>query len=195
LQCSANATPDCGCLTQKEVAAVRKVWDGPRSSDGNRLWYGMTRGTPTAALSGANPFSISADHFRYWVERDKTFDWHKLDYASFEASFQKSRALLNRVIGSDDPDLRAFRREGGKVLMWHGLSDQIDMFGDLVKWVESGLAPERIVASRTQNNQVVRSRPLCVYPQIAKYTGTGSTDDAKNFTCEMPFEYGSRWIK
>jgi hypothetical protein len=242
LQCPAGATPDCSCLTQKEVAAVRKVWDGPRSSDGNRLWYGMTRGTPTAALSGANAFGISTDHFRYWLERDKDFDWHKLNYASFEAGFQKSRALFNRVIGSDDPDLRAFRREGGKVLLWHGLSDQLifpegtidyyervmdrvgglketqnfarlflapgvghcgggtgpgtfDMFGELVKWVESGQAPERIIASRTQNNQIVRSRPLCLYPQVAKYTGTGSTDDARNFTCEMPFEYGTRWIK
>jgi hypothetical protein len=96
LQCPAGATPDCSCLTPKEVAALRKVWDGPRS-EGKRLWYGLTRGTPLAALSGADPFAISADHFRYWLERDKTFDWHKLDYAAFEAGFQKPRALFNRV--------------------------------------------------------------------------------------------------
>jgi hypothetical protein len=72
LQCGAGATPDCNCLTSKEAAAVRKIWDGPRSSDGSQLWYGLTRGTPLAALSGSNPFPISADHFRYWVERDKT---------------------------------------------------------------------------------------------------------------------------
>ena len=69
------------------------------------------------------------------------------------------------------------------------------MFGDLVKWVESGQGPEQIIASRMQNNQVVRTRPLCAYPKVAKYTGTGSTDDAKNFVCETPFEYGTRWIK
>jgi hypothetical protein len=241
LQCPTGVTPDCNCLTPKEVAAVRKVWEGPRSADGNRLWYGLTRGTPLAALSGANAFAISSDHFRYWVEHDKTFDWHKLDYATFEAGFQKSRALFNRVIGSDDPDLRQFRRDGGKVLIWHGLSDQLifpegtmdyyervidkagglketqsfarlflapgvghcgggngpssfDMFAELVKWVESGQAPERIIASRMQN-QVARSRPLCAYPKVATYTGAGSTDDAKNFVCETPFEYGSRWIK
>jgi hypothetical protein len=176
------------------------------------------------------------------VERDKAFDWHKLDYAAFETEFQKSRAMFNRIIGSDDPDLRLFRRDGGKVLIWHGLSDQLifpegtvdyyervidkagglketqnfarlflapgvghcgggtgpsnfDMFGELVKWVESGQAPERIIASRMQNNQVVRSRPLCLYPKVARYTGNGSTDDAKNFVCETPFEYSNRWIK
>jgi hypothetical protein len=68
LQCPAGATSsDCSCLTPKEAAAVRKVWDGPQSADGNRLWYGLTRGTPLGALSGATPFAISADHFRYWV--------------------------------------------------------------------------------------------------------------------------------
>jgi feruloyl esterase len=70
-----------------------------------------------------------------------------------------------------------------------------DVFAELVKWVESGQAPDRIVAARMQNNQVVLSRPLCAYPKAATYIGTGSTDDAKNFVCETPFEYGSRWIK
>src|SRR5438034_2142773 len=51
LQCPAGRTPDCTCLTPKEAAAVRKIWDGPRSADGSRLWYGLTRGTPLAALS------------------------------------------------------------------------------------------------------------------------------------------------
>jgi len=243
LQCPAGgAAPDGNCLTPGEVSAVRKIWDGPGSSDGKRLWYGLTRGTPLAALGGTAPFPISADHFRYWLERNASFDWHKLDYAAFEAGFQKSRAQFNRVIGTDDPDLRQFRRDGGKVLLWHGLSDQLifpegtidyyervaadagglkevqsfarlfmapgvghcgggsgpntfDMFGELVKWVESKQSPDRIVASRMQNNQPVRTRPLCMYPSVAAYAGTGSTDDAKNFVCETPFEYGNRWIK
>jgi feruloyl esterase len=70
-----------------------------------------------------------------------------------------------------------------------------DMFGELVKWVESGEAPDKIIASRTQNSQVVRSRPLCAYPKVAVYAGTGRTDDAKNFVCDIPVEYGRRWLK
>jgi hypothetical protein len=242
LLCPAGATADGNCLTPGEVVAVRKIWDGPRSSDGTRLWYGLTRGTPLAALSGTNAFGISAEHFRYWLERNPAFDWHTLDYAGFESEFQKSRTQFNRVIGTDNPDLRPFRRAGGKVLIWHGLSDQLifpegtidyyerivaeagglkeaqtfarlfmapgvghcgggsgpntfDMFGELVKWVESGQVPDRIIASRVQNNETVRTRPLCVYPDVAVYTGTSSSDDAKNFACETPFEYGNRWIK
>jgi hypothetical protein len=56
----------------------------------------------------------------------------------------------------------------------------------LVKWVESGTAPDQIAASRVVNNQVVRTRPLCTYPQVARYKGTGSIDEAVNFTCVKP---------
>jgi feruloyl esterase len=70
-----------------------------------------------------------------------------------------------------------------------------DMFGELVKWVESKQPPDRIVASRVQNNQTTRTRPLCLYPTVAVYAGKGSTDDANSFVCEAPFDYGNRWIK
>jgi feruloyl esterase len=53
-------------------------------------------------------------------------------------------------------------------------------------WVESGQAPERIVAQRPLPGSMPRRRPLCVYPQIARYRGTGSTDDDRNFDCRMP---------
>jgi feruloyl esterase len=49
--------------------------------------------------------------------------------------------------------------------------------------VESGKAPERIVASKLSNGKAIRTHPLCAYPMVAKYKGTGSTDDAENFVC------------
>jgi feruloyl esterase len=52
------------------------------------------------------------------------------------------------------------------------------------QWVEQKVTPERIVATRSDGNVVTRSRPLCPYPQIAVYSGTGSTDDAANFICK-----------
>jgi hypothetical protein len=58
-----------------------------------------------------------------------------------------------------------------------------DLFSALVNWVENGQAPERIIASRIVDGQVVRTRPLCPFPQVARYTDTGSTDDANNFVC------------
>ena len=61
-----------------------------------------------------------------------------------------------------------------------------DMVGPLEQWVEKGQAPARIVASHSTSGKVDRTRPLCAYPQVARYTGTGSTDDAGNFVCRLP---------
>ena len=64
--------------------------------------------------------------------------------------------------------------------------NRFDMVTAIEQWVEKGKAPEQIVASRISDGKVARSRPLCPYPQVAKYKGTGSTDDAANFTCKTP---------
>jgi hypothetical protein len=56
----------------------------------------------------------------------------------------------------------------------------------LLNWVESGTAPEHIAASRVVDGKVARTRPLCAYPAVARYKGTGSTDDAASFTCVRP---------
>jgi feruloyl esterase len=56
-----------------------------------------------------------------------------------------------------------------------------DMLSALTAWVENNKVPESIAASRTNPN---RTRPLCAYPATAQYKGSGSTDDAANFTCK-----------
>ncbi|HEX9812400.1 MAG TPA: tannase/feruloyl esterase family alpha/beta hydrolase [Burkholderiales bacterium] len=250
-QCAPGSEANCDCLTPGEASAVRKIWDGVRSTGGKRLWYGMPRGAPLDASAfglassfGGNfaPFPIATDHFRYWIKQDPAFDWMTLDYASFEADFQTSRAKFNDVIGTDDPNLRLAGLKGGKVLMWHGWADQLifaegtvdyyerviartgslhqtqkfarlfmapgvfhcaggpgpnvfDMFSALVNWVENGQAPERVTASLVQGGAVVRTRPLCLYPEMAVYKGSGSTNDEASFSCETPFDYKDKFIK
>jgi feruloyl esterase len=61
-----------------------------------------------------------------------------------------------------------------------------DWLSSLVQWVEKGQPPDRIVGSRILEGKVVRTRPVCPYPQVARYSGTGSPDDAVNFKCERP---------
>ncbi len=61
--------------------------------------------------------------------------------------------------------------------------DSFDKLGALEDWVERGVAPGRIVASHTSGGKVDRTRPLCAYPQQAHYNGSGSEDEAGNFTC------------
>jgi feruloyl esterase len=63
-------------------------------------------------------------------------------------------------------------------------TDDFDMIKALETWVEQGKAPERMEASRMRNGKVDRTRPLCAYPQVAVYKGSGSTDDASNFSCQ-----------
>ena len=63
--------------------------------------------------------------------------------------------------------------------------DTFNKVGAIDQWVDQGQAPERIVASRVEGDQVVRTRPLCAYPKIAKYSGSGNTNDASSFLCEM----------
>ncbi|HTY62689.1 MAG TPA: tannase/feruloyl esterase family alpha/beta hydrolase [Acidobacteriota bacterium] len=58
-----------------------------------------------------------------------------------------------------------------------------DMLSVIDQWVETGKAPDRIIASNPPNQKPM-TRPLCPYPQIAKYKGSGSTDDAANFECK-----------
>ena len=62
-----------------------------------------------------------------------------------------------------------------------------DKVTPLVQWVEQKKAPESIVASHSTAGKVDRTRPLCPYPQVAKYKGSGSSiDDAANFSCTVP---------
>ena len=60
-----------------------------------------------------------------------------------------------------------------------------DMVSALEQWVEHGKAPDQIIASHSTNGVVDRTRPLCPYPQVAVYKGTGSTDDAASFECRL----------
>jgi feruloyl esterase len=149
-----------------------------------------------------------------------------------------------RILNSNDPDLSAFEKRGGKLILYHGWSDAAippqnaidytesvaakmgagniegflrlymvpgmqhcgggagvtnfgggtpagDRFHDvdaaLEAWVEHGQAPGQIIATKYgAGGAVVRTRPLCPYPAVATWKGTGSTDDAANFSCVAP---------
>ena len=60
--------------------------------------------------------------------------------------------------------------------------DRFDMLSAVVNWVEKGTAPDQVIA--TGKAFPGRSRPLCAYPKHAQYTGTGDSEDARNFRCQ-----------
>ena len=64
--------------------------------------------------------------------------------------------------------------------------DQNDAVSAVIDWVEKNKAPDSLLASRIVKGAVIRSRPLCPYPQVARYKGQGSIDEAANFSCVAP---------
>ena len=64
--------------------------------------------------------------------------------------------------------------------------NQHDPVTAIINWVEKGEAPERILARQRVEDDVTRTRPLCPYPKVARYSGQGSIDDAANFQCVEP---------
>jgi len=64
--------------------------------------------------------------------------------------------------------------------------NQVNWMAAMERWRESGIAPDRLIASRVSDNRVNMTRPVCPYPQVAQYNGVGSTNDAANFACKLP---------
>jgi len=89
--------------------------------------------------------------------------------------------------GADTPEFFRLFMVPGMAHCGGGVGpDRNDAVTAVINWVEKGQAPSTIVASKVVNNQVVRTRPLCAYPQVARYSGSGSIDDAANFKCVAP---------
>ena len=63
--------------------------------------------------------------------------------------------------------------------------DTFDAVDGPERWVQTGTAPARIIVSHSTESVVDRTRPLCPYPQVAAYKGTGSLDSAENFRCGL----------
>ena len=90
-------------------------------------------------------------------------------------------------MGGTTPDFFRLYMVPGMFHCGGGIGTSVfDAATPLLKWVESGTAPDEIPASRVEDRKVVRTRPLCPYPQVARYRGSGSIDDAANFSCARP---------
>ncbi|MFC7041296.1 tannase/feruloyl esterase family alpha/beta hydrolase, partial [Nonomuraea rubra] len=106
----------------------------PRTPSGKKLWAGLPIGAgfdlagtqpgPDGTRIGA-PFPVPAAWVTTWLKRQPSFDLTTITYADFAQLFAQSQAEYDQIIGTDDPDLSAFRKAGGKLLSWHGQSDQL----------------------------------------------------------------------
>jgi feruloyl esterase len=95
---------------------------------------------------------------------------------------------VTETVGEDTPDFaRLFMVPGMQHCAGGPGATKFDGLSALERWVEDGVAPEKIIASTSgQGGAAMRTRPLCPYPQVAVYEGEGSTADAANFACKIP---------
>ena len=99
--------------------------------------------------------------------------------------YNKARALTGDAAMSNS--VRLFMAPGMTHCGYGEGPNTFDGVGVLEQWVEQTKAPDQIIASHElPDGSVDRTRPLCPYPQVARYIGTGGTDDAANFVCKVP---------
>jgi feruloyl esterase len=175
----------------------------------NYLKYvGFPIGTPSSSLAD---FQFTADQFRRLTPEGVKGNALSLDLTDFRRAGGKLIIWHGWAdqsippVGTLDYYQRLWQHNGGleetqewaRVFMvptlYHcGLFGgyklhDFDPFPALVGWVEHGHAPDRIIANgRDDKGNIVRTRPVFPYPSRAKYTGTGSIDDANNFVPAPP---------
>ena len=94
---------------------------------------------------------------------------------------------VRKTMGADVPAFyRLFMVPGMQHCNGGPGATTFDMLPSLDAWATTGTAPETVIASKVMNGVVTRTRPLCPYPLEAKWKGTGSTDEAANFSCAAP---------
>jgi len=140
LLCAGANGPDC--LTEAEVEAVEKVYQGPVNPETElSLFPGFERGSEFG-WSGFGGFSNNL--FQNMIFGEPTFDFHNFNFSSDTDRFD---ALFGDLINSASPDLSAFRQRGGKLLLWHGWTDTtleprstVNYYNSLVAVTGNGLS-------------------------------------------------------
>ncbi|MGW4648169.1 DUF6351 family protein [Kitasatospora sp. NPDC004289] len=172
-------------VTAADAEVVRRIWDGPRSTSGERLWPGVPVGAElggglagtrvdeaTGARVGA-PFPVPAAWVNSWVRKQPTADLSTVTSGELARLFRRSQAEYDRVIGTDDPDLSGFRRAGGKLLTWHGLADEFIPADGTVRYRE---AVERRMGGAKRTDEFYRVFLAPGTAHCALNTAVGGTD-------------------
>ncbi|KAM0268244.1 hypothetical protein ACHAQH_010021 [Verticillium albo-atrum] len=121
---SCNGNISSIIITQKYVDMWRNMTLGPLYPNGTRAFHGIAPGTSFRMLASTSPASISSTWVRDFIMGNSSFDLRNIDPSDAHELLALSNDLYQKVIGTDDSDLSRFRDAGGKLLSWHGWSDE-----------------------------------------------------------------------
>ena len=253
IQCNAGEDTD-KCLTAPQAAALKKIYAGPHDARGHEVFPGFLPGAEEGDggwgtwITGPAPLKSLIAFFAIGYFSNMVYEKSDWDYKTFtlEDGLKSANEKTASALNATDPDLKAFKDRGGKLILYHGWEDPAipaintinyyqsvakkmgqqrtdsfvrlymvpgmqhcndgpgaDSFGQvgrlvfddpqhsvdtaLEQWVENGAAPSTIIASKFASDDKQHpkmTRPLCAYPQAAKYKGSGDTNDAASFVCE-----------
>lgn len=109
----------CGTITAAEAEAMWRIWSGPRRKDGAPMGPGWPRDAPAREPTGA----LASLWLRHFLPREPGWTLEMADRAAFEAMTDVSVRTFGPALNAADPDLSAFARWGGKLIVWHGMAD------------------------------------------------------------------------
>ena len=165
---------------------------------GNHLWYGLTRGASFGGLGGSNagvpaPFTIATDLVALELQDAKLATpsfinptatptgrgqdgWKNLSYAQLAGARDQGLILQRSFahINTDDENLRPFRKSGGKMLMYHGLSDVLIMPQGSVNYYE------RVIRELDGLDEVQKFYRFFLVPGMAHGFSNGTTNPNAN---------------
>jgi len=252
IQCKAEDSDQC--LTAPQVAALKKLYAGTLDSKGKAVYPGYLPGAEDGQggwalwITGPAPAKSLMAFFGKGFFSGFVYEKADWDFKAFQvdADLKAANDKTAQALNATDPDLKAFKARGGKLIVYHGWNDPAitalntlnyyqsviakmgqknvdsfvhvymvpgmqhcnggpgaDSFGQvgtltfddpthsaqasLEQWVEKGTVPSTIVASKFEGQDRTHAkmtRLLCVYPETAKYKGSGDTNDAANFSCQ-----------
>jgi hypothetical protein len=252
LLCTGPDAPTC--LTAPQVATLKKFYAGPTNAKGEQIFPGNMPGGElgpngwAAWITGPTPektadFLFGTQFFSNFIFNNPAWDYRTFNFSS---DVQLADKKMARTLNATDPDLKAFKARGGKLIIFHGWDDPAispintvnyyesviakmgrqqtesfirlymvpgmqhcfggpgpnsfgwlaapdadpshSIFSSLEQWVEKGVPPGTVIATKyalSSNSALVvkMTRPLCPYPEVTQYKGTGDIHDAANFVC------------
>ncbi len=111
---------EASCLTPRQAMSVRALLGPARTSKGKDIFPGYAPGSELGwglLLGGPDPYSVPLDQYRYIVFSDPNWDWRTFELERDLAAAEKAGA---GTLSAVSPDLSAFAKRGGKLLMYHG---------------------------------------------------------------------------